>query len=99
MPRDVFNALTRFHKVDNGAVRLMTQAESDLFITEELQASASAETARLADMDTRITNVKIADFPMAKIDAMIDAIANLNDAKQFLKRMCRYVAKNSGNRN
>lgn len=98
LPRDEFNALTIFHKVDFGVVRLMTQAEKDAMIAAEAQARITEEAARLVSMDTSIGSVKIVDFPMVKVDGVIDAIANLADAKLFLKRLCRYVAKNSGYR-
>ena len=91
--RDVFTALTKYHLVENGAVRQMTQAEMDALTAEETQAQIDAENVRLANMDDKISGTKIADFSMAKVDGVIDAIANLSDAKQFLKRLCRYIAK------
>ena len=37
IPRDTFNSLTKFHIVDNGRIREMTQAEKDALLAEEAQ--------------------------------------------------------------
>lgn len=92
--RDVINSITEYHIVDGGVIRLMTQAEKDIYESANARAIIDAENERLANLDTKISNAKITDFTMAKVDTAIDAIANLTDAKTFLKRLCRYVAKN-----
>ena len=92
--RDVINSITEYHIVDSGAVREMTQAEKDTYNSAKAQAVIDVENSRLSALDDKISGTKIADFSMNKVDTVIDAIANLSDAKQFLKRLCRYVAKN-----
>lgn len=92
IPRDVFNALSKFHKVDNGIVRLMTQAEADAFITEEIQASVSVENTRITEMDNRM-GVDLSGITLTKIDNAINNIGSLADAKTFLKKLCRYIIK------
>jgi hypothetical protein len=92
IPRDIFNALTKFHKVDNGAVRQMTQAEADILITEEIQASAVAENKRVSDLDG-LLQTDLSGLTLTKIDQAINNIGSLSDAKVFLKRLCRYILK------
>lgn len=87
------NVLLKHIIIDNNIPRVMTQAEKDSVIAEETQIQNNTETARLANIDTNITNVNLTDFSMVKIDTIIDNIANLNDAKQFLKKLVRYIAK------
>lgn len=89
--RDVIESITKYHIVDGGTVREMTQAEKDALDAEEAQAVIDAESARILDLDNKIELVN--GTTLAKIDTRIDAIANLADAKTFLKRMCRYIIK------
>lgn len=84
----------KYLKVVNGAIEEMSQQEKSVVDAAEAQAVADAETARLSLLDTKISDSKVADFTMTKVDTAIDNIANLADAKIFLKRLCRYIAKN-----
>ena len=95
--RDEYNSLTKFHKVDSGTVRPMTQAEKDTFLAEEAQALIDAENVRIADIDDKVSKAQVTNFPMVKVDQVIDAISNLAEAKLFLKRLCRYLAKYAKN--
>ncbi len=80
--------------MDNGVLRQMTQVEKDALIAEEEQARINHENARILDIDDKVSLARTTDFPMEKVDNAIDAISNLSEAKLFLKRLCRYVAKN-----
>lgn len=91
IPRDIFNSLTKYHKVDAGVVREMTQAEKDTLDAAEAQAVIDAENARVLDLDNKIDNLGI--MILTKIDNKIDAIGSLADAKAFLKKLCRYIIK------
>lgn len=92
VPRNIFNELTRFHIVDNGVIRLMTQLEKDTLLAEEALALIEAENARILGLDDKI-QVGLDGITITKIDTAIDNIGNLNDAKVFLKKLCRYIIK------
>lgn len=91
IPRDVFNALTKYHIVDAGVVREMTQAEKDQLDAWEAQKVIDAENARLVAMDDRIESSILSGITLTKIDNAIDNIGSLEDAKVFLKKLCRYI--------
>ena len=86
---------SRFYLVENNRVRPMTQLEIDALLAEERAATVAEENALLAQIDDDI--FALADFPMAKTDLLIDGIKDLEGAKLFLKRLVKYVAKNTGN--
>ena len=89
--RNVYQSLTKYHKVDNGMVREMTQTEKDTLLAEEAQAIIDAENARIVSLDDGIEGLPI--MTLTKIDNAINNIGNLNDAKVFLKKLCRYIIK------
>lgn len=84
---------SRFLKVDGDDLLLMTRAEMDAIIAQDAINAKNAELARLAAVDTDIASIKTISIP--KVEAAIDSISNLNDAKVFLKRLCRYLASRS----
>ena len=69
----------------------MDATEKNLLDAEEAQTAADAEAARLAALDTKISNAKVSDAVLTKIDTAIDNIATLADAKVFLKKLARYL--------
>ncbi len=77
--------------VDNGEVRIMTQAEQDALIAEEEQAIIDAENARIAGLNENINGAD--NLTIDTIDTKINAIGNLADAKTFLKKLCRFIIK------
>ena len=89
--RDIVESITRFHKVDGGKVRFMTEAEKLALIAEEERAVIDAENTRILSLDNKID--EIGTMTLFKIDGKIDAIGNLQDAKLFLKKLCRYIVK------
>ena len=92
IPRDIFNSLTKFHKIDNGQIRLMTIAQQNALIAEENQAQIDVENLRIADLDD-LMNIDLSGIILSKVDNAINNIANLSDAKVFLKKLCRYIVK------
>lgn len=90
--RAVVEGITKFHKVENGEVVLMTQAEQDALLAEETQAIIDQENARILDLDN-LMQTDLSSITLAKVDTAIDNIGNLNDAKVFLKKLCRYIIK------
>ena len=91
--RDLFNALTEYYIVDAGQVRAMTQAEKDAYDIFKQQEADTVKSARIALFDQEMFDSKPSDFPMAKIDSVIDGINNLAEAKVFLKRLARILFK------
>ena len=92
IPRDLFNSLTKFHKVDNGIIRIMTIDEQNTLIAEENQVIIEAENKRIIDLDS-LLQTDLSGLTLTKIDNVINNIGNLNDAKAFLKKLCRYIIK------
>jgi len=86
---DMPNAPLKYIKVENGLAVEMTQAEKDAIDLAEQQAKDAAETARVANLDTEVTKLRTITVP--KIDNAIDNIGSLQDAKVFLKKLCRYI--------
>ncbi len=87
-----------FKKVDKAMVQGsrivdMSQPEIDAIVTAQAQAVSDAETARVGAIDDAMAAAKVADKTMAKVDAAIDNIATLADAKVFLKKLVRYLAR------
>ena len=93
IPRDTFRALTKFHVVDSGAVREMTQQEKDALTAYEQAQAEQAETDRINALDDLIDSGEIPSMVLTKIDNAIDNIGSLADAKAFLKKQCRYIIK------
>ena len=92
IPRDSYLTMNNLHKVSGGtSVIPLTQEEKDLLSSISAANSASNETNRILLFDNSISSAKIADATLAKVDAKIDAIASLDDAKTFLKRLARYL--------
>ena len=90
--RNTFNSLTKYHIVDNGIVRLMTQAEKDALDVEEAQAEIDKENTRIVGLDD-LMNVDLSGMILTKVDIAINNIGSLADAKIFLKKLCRYIIK------
>lgn len=88
--RVVFNSLNKYKKVSGVEVVDMTQAEMEALDLEEEQALQAAETARLTALDDDIVATR--NITLTKVEQAIDNIGNLNDAKVFLKRLCRFIA-------
>jgi hypothetical protein len=87
------NVPLKYLKVENFNVLEMTVLEkADVDLLEQLSAKNTTDAEVLA-LDDDISNSQISDFVMAKVDTAINNIANLADAKTFLKRMCRYLVK------
>ena len=84
---------SRFYVVENGRVRPMTTVEIDALLAEEQAVTTVEENALLAQIDDDI--FALSDFPMAKTDLLIDNIKDLEGVKLFLKRLVKYVAKNT----
>jgi len=76
----------------------LTQAEIDAILAAQAQAAAAAEAIKVASLDTALSNAKVADYTLTKIDTAIDGIANLADAKVFLKRLVRAIVAMEKNR-
>lgn len=83
----------RFLKVEGEALLPMTQAEIDAIKAQDVLDSQNAELARLSALDNDLASAKTISLP--KIEAEIDKISSLSDAKVFLKRLCRYLASRS----
>lgn len=81
----------KYLKISNGAVVEMSLAEKQAVDAAEAQAVIDAETARLGALDDKLTETQTITLP--KVELAIDNISNLADAKVFLKRLCRYLAK------
>ena len=90
IPRSVFESLTKYRKVDNGQVVEMTAAEKSALDLEEAQERQAERQAEIDVIDDRFTAVQT--ISLTKVENAIDNIGNLNDAKVFLKRLCRYIA-------
>lgn len=89
--RDRLHSLTSHHLVENGQVRLMTPTEAETYDAAILAQQRASELTRLATLDTSLTEITAILLP--KLEAQIDAIANLADVKLFLKRLVRGLAK------
>lgn len=89
--RSEVEGVTKFHLVDNGIVREMTQAEQDALLAEEAQAVIDDENQRILDLDLKIDNLPT--MTLTKIDTAIDNITNIAGVKAFLKKQCRYILK------
>lgn len=76
IPRNVYHSLTKFHKVENNQVVLMTQAEQDALLAEEAEAHRQELLARInkyevsnLDLLTALVkriNVRIPSNPITK---------------------------------
>lgn len=93
LSRDLFNSLTEYHIVDNGVVRLMTQVEQDAYEQAKAQAIIDQENQRISGLDDLIQNTGLQGITLTRIDVAIDNIGSLQDAKTFLKKLCRYIIK------
>ena len=91
--RNIFNQLTEYWIVDSGSVREMTQQEKDQWDAYKQQQAEQAETDRLNALDGLIESGVLQGIALAKVDNAIDNIGSLNDAKAFLKKLCRFVLK------
>ena len=82
---DNINIITKFHKVENGVVRLMTQAEKDVILQAEEDARILAENQAIENFRIELKevltalikriNVRIPSNPIAKQES-IDEIKN-----------------------
>ena len=74
----------------------MTQPEIDAILAAEVQAAVDAKNALRASLDDKFDGTALGDMTLTKIDAKIDAIANLTQAKAFLKLLVRGIIKLNG---
>ena len=74
----------------------LTQAELDAIAAAEAQAIANAKATTISTLDNKVDGVKLNDMTLTKVDAKIDAINNLADAKAFLKLLVRAIVKLEG---
>ena len=95
--RVLAESINKYYIVDNGAVREMTQIEKDTLLAEEQQAIINAENTRISALDTKISSITLSDLTLTKIDAKIDSISNLSQAKTFFKLLVRYLVKYAKN--
>ncbi len=82
---DNINIITKFHKVENGVVRLMTQAEKDVILQAEEDARILAENQAIENFRIELKevltalikriNVRIPSNPITKQE-IIDEIKN-----------------------
>jgi len=70
-----------------------TQAELDAEVAAEQSKIDAAEALRVSNLDDKISAAKTSDANLIKIDASIDAINNLADAKAWLKKLARYLVQ------
>lgn len=89
-PQQYSDASLQYKKLENGEVIDWTQAEIDAYVIAQVQAQADTETTRLQTIDNNMTN--ISGITLKRVDEAIDNIGNLQDAKNFLKKLCRYIA-------
>ena len=90
--RATYESLTKYHIVDSGQVREMTQAEKDQLDAWELQQREQAETDRINALDDKLSE-DLSSVVLTKADNAIENIGSLADAKVFLKKLCRYIIK------
>ena len=75
---DNLNAITKFHKVENGVVRLMTQAEKNTLLQAEEDARILAENTAIENFEIKLKevltalikriNVRIPNNPISKAE-------------------------------
>ncbi len=58
--RTTLESITKFHKVDNRQVVLMTQAEKDTFIQEEKDTADNEERVRIDKLEVAVKDVIVA---------------------------------------
>ena len=90
--RDTFRLLTKYWIVDNGILRQMTQGEKDQLDLWEQNQVKQTETNRINDLDTEATS-DLSSVVLTKMDNAIGNIGSLDDAKAFLKELCRFIIK------
>lgn len=83
----------KYLKCVSGVVSEKTQAEKDATDAAILAEKNSAKRSRLDFLDDVAAGTQVSDFSLAKIDAAIDSISNLNEAKVFFKRLVRFIIK------
>lgn len=71
IPRDTFNALTKYYIVVQGALRPMTQAEKDALDAEEVAAARQALLNRIDKYD--VSNLDILTALVKRINVRIPA--------------------------
>ena len=96
-----WNSIEKYKKIDitsvtGNRVVNFTQAEKDALDAAEAQAIIDAKIARQNVIDDKFNATVLGDMTLAKIDAKINAIANLGEAKTFLKLLVRGIIKLNG---
>ena len=71
----------------------MTQAEIDAIAQAIFDARALAKSQRFQTLDDKVTNTDMS-IPLTKVDNAINNIGSLNDAKDFLRKLVRYIVAN-----
>ncbi len=80
-----------FLEIVGGVVVEKSQADKDAILAAEAQAAIDAENARITAIDDGLDTAS--SIRLTKVEQRIDNISNLADAKQFLKKLVRYLAR------
>jgi len=89
----VYSLTTRtLHKVVGGVVVAKTQAEIDADIQARNDADALAKSKRELAVDLEISSIDINDISLPLLDAEIDTLGVSQNAKDFFKRLVRYIS-------
>jgi hypothetical protein len=70
-----------------------TQTEIDDYVQAQADVAAQAKTDKINLLDDELANTDMS-VAITKVDNAIDNIGNLDDAKAFLKKLCRYIILN-----
>jgi len=76
----------KYLKVSGSSLKEMNPSEKNQVDSEETQA----EFDRINSLDDGLV-LDRSSIKLTKVDNAIDNIGNLNDAKNFLKKLCRYI--------
>jgi hypothetical protein len=80
-------------KVESSIVVEMSQLEKDNITSVAAAAAAAAEAASVALFDNTLASSDVSDYTLTKIDQSIDNINSLADAKAWLKKLARFIAR------
>lgn len=73
---------------------ILTQTNAETWMTNRDAATAAYQSSMASlqsTFDEEIENTEMKNLTLVQVDAKIDAISNLADAKAFLKKLCRYL--------
>jgi len=80
-----------FLEIVGGIVVEKSLADQTAILDAEAQAVIDAETARVVAIDTNLNAAQ--SIRLTNVENRIDNIGNLADAKVFLKKLVRYIAR------